>query len=141
MSTKAKKPTGPLAGAAAGQMRRHRDRNQHKLVGAGKGPIRRMARRAGVLRCGHPTNYTLVEQFLRGMLTTVVHDASRLATVSGRKTITSADAHYALAQKGLKVYGDGSKTHKKHKKKRDDDDDDAAAAEPPASQVVGDDDD
>ena len=91
-----------------------------------------MARRAGVKRMGHPGNYARVRQHLREMLTKIVENSARLSASARRKTITSADVHYVLAQNGLKLYGDGAVPRKKRLA--------ASAQAPPPHDIAPDDD-
>lgn len=82
-----------------------------KKKGLSKSGVRRLARRAGVMRFAkdpttNETVYDEIEAVNKERLRSVLKDAVEYSACAGRKTVTVEDVKEALANKGQKLYGD-----------------------------------
>ncbi|ETI49546.1 histone H4 [Phytophthora nicotianae CJ01A1] len=94
------------AGHGTGGARRHRKILRDNIQGITKPAIRRLARRAGVVRISVLVHHE-TRAVLRTFLSSAIQDAITYSEHGHRKTITGMDVIYALKRQGRILYGFG----------------------------------
>ena len=94
-------------GLGKGGAKRHRKVLRDNVQGITKPAIRRLARRAGVMRIGGGV-YDKTRYVLKMFLEDVIRDAVTYTEHARRKTVTAMDVVYALKRQGRTLYGFGS---------------------------------
>jgi histone H4 len=94
------------AGLGTGGAKRHRKIIRDNIQGITKSAIRRLARRAGVLRISGLV-YHETRAVLRTFSAALVRDAVIYTEHGKRKTVTGMDVIYALKRQGRVLYGFG----------------------------------
>jgi histone H4 len=94
------------AGLGTGGAKRHRKIIRDNIQGITKSAIRRLARRAGVLRISGLV-YHETRAVLRTFLAALVRDAVIYTEHGKRKTVTGMDVIYALKRQGRVLNGFG----------------------------------
>ncbi|KAG1691051.1 hypothetical protein DVH05_027333 [Phytophthora capsici] len=95
------------AGLGSGGAKRHRKVIRDNIQGITKPAIRRLARRAGVLRISGLI-YHETRAVLRIFLFNLIRDAITYSEHGRRKTVTGMDVLYALKRQGRTLYGFGA---------------------------------
>jgi histone H4 len=94
-------------GLGAGGSKRHRFILRDSSQGISRRTIRRLARRAGVMRMSALV-YEETRAVLKVFVGTLVHDAVVYTEHANRKTVTTTDVLYALKRQGRILYGFGN---------------------------------
>ena len=89
-----------------GGAKRHRKVLRDNILGITKPAIRRLARRAGVIRISGLI-YEETRGVLKAFLENIIRDAITYTAHAHRKTVTFMDVHYALKRQGRTLYGFG----------------------------------
>ncbi|OWZ07252.1 Histone H4 [Phytophthora megakarya] len=93
-----------IAGTGTGGAKRHRKIIRDNIQGITNPAIRRLARRAGVVRISGLVYYE-TRAVLRFFLSTLIRDAILYAEHGSRKTVKGIDVIYALKRQGRTLYG------------------------------------
>ncbi|KAG3095602.1 hypothetical protein PI124_g16001 [Phytophthora idaei] len=91
-------------GRGQGGAERHREVIRDNIQGITRPAIRRLARRAGVIRISGLV-YHETRTVLRVFLANLTRDAVTYTEHAHRKTVTGADVLYALKRQGRTLYG------------------------------------
>ncbi|KAI1716016.1 centromere kinetochore component CENP-T histone fold domain-containing protein [Ditylenchus destructor] len=98
--------SGRGKGKGLGGAKRHRTAFRASIQGITKPAIRRLARRAGVVRISGFV-YEETRNVLKIFLENVIRDAILYCEHARRKTVTAMDVVYALKRQGRTLYGLG----------------------------------
>eukprot|EP00644_Phytophthora_capsici_P014396 jgi/Phyca11/98892/e_gw1.3.200.1 len=95
-----------VKGRGCGGANRHRIIKRDTIQGIAKPAIRRLARRAGIIRMSGLV-YHETRAVLRVFLGNLVRDAVTYTEHGKRKTVTAMDVLHALKRQGRTLYGFG----------------------------------